>query len=58
MEETMKIGKTQLEKEHAAIFRDMKRRARELKKDPAAAKQFLIDAGISTPTGRLTKPYR
>lgn len=30
----------------------------EARKDPAAARQLLIDEGIYTPSGRLSKNYR
>lgn len=36
-------------------LKDLKKR---LKKDPDAILKILKDAGILTPTGRLTKPYK
>jgi hypothetical protein len=45
------------EKERTLI-REMKKFTREMAKSPKKARQFLIDAGIVTKTGRLTKQYR
>lgn len=33
-------------------------RVRKAVRSPAAAKRFLVSAGIMTPSGRLAKPYR
>ena len=50
--------KKKFKSEHQALIDKMKKQMDEFEKDPQAAKQFLIDAGICTPTGRLRKPYR
>ena len=36
----------------------LKAQAAEFKKHPEKGLQFMVEAGIWTPTGRLTKPYR
>ncbi len=41
-----------------ALIDKMKEQMKEFEKETEAAKQFLIDTGICTPTGRLRKPYR
>lgn len=40
------------------LIKKMKKTAKEFKDNPQRARQFLVDAGIYTPTGRLRKPYR
>ncbi len=39
-------------------IREMRKFVRVLAKDPAAAKEFLIKAGILTKSGKLSKQYR
>ncbi len=45
-------------KREEILIREMKEFTKKLAKSPKKARQFLIDAGIVTKTGQLTKPYR
>ena len=45
-------------KEHKAYLKKFKAYSREVLSTKENALQFLINAGINTPTGRLTKAYK
>jgi hypothetical protein len=46
------------DKEKKEYLKELKRFSKELLSSREKSRQFLIDAGIHTKTGRLTKPYR
>ncbi len=46
------------DKERAEIIKIQEKLLKKFSKDPAAARKFLVDAGIYTPKGNLRKPYR
>ncbi len=46
------------EKERNEYLIGLKKLRKKLVENPAAARKFLVDAGIYTPKGNLRKPYR
>lgn len=46
------------EKEVEKSVEDMKKFTKKVTSSKRKAREFLVRAGISTPTGRLTKPYK
>jgi hypothetical protein len=46
------------DREHKEFMKKFKELEKRLLSDPAAARKFLVDAGIFTSKGNLRKPYR
>ena len=46
------------DKEKKEYLKELKKFSKELISSKEKSRKFLIDAGIHTKTGRLTKPYR
>ena len=46
------------DKERLEYLTKLKGLKKKLLNDPAAARKFLVDAGIYTPKGNLRKPYK
>lgn len=44
--------------EHKKYLKEFKAFGKKVTSSQESSKQFLIDAGIHTPTGRLKKPYK
>ena len=46
------------DKEREGFIKILDEKIKKFSKDPAAARKFLVDAGIYTPKGNLRKPYK